>query len=328
MDKKSSIALILTASVLGSLCGCSGEKQAMVKATDDYASAVTKFDCGDIADLMEDDDAEDELEALKEKYESSPVYEEVYDAVLGSMSYEVDETSAKAGSVSVTFTMVDYEAVYEDVSDEGGSINDYIVALEDADDTVEITQTIDLVKDKDEWLIKDKDFDNLLEIYEFIDVIPGYSWCSFDVMTLEEFEDILTDELGFDYSEIDAMYDDYGTFEMSEINMGNFYIMIQVYNDDYDYVSAQDAFEGIYIQLDSEDPNMYKSYFDGDTGYILFNGDYYVELEEAYYYGGIYVKGNMIVGAVAMEPDGFDEDYYSYKTVNAFLEAAGLPKPF
>ena len=66
MDKKSSIAFILTASVLVSLCGCSGDKQEIINAADEYASAVTKFDCKDIASLMEDEDeAESELEALK-----------------------------------------------------------------------------------------------------------------------------------------------------------------------------------------------------------------------------------------------------------------------
>lgn len=333
MDKKSSIAMILTASVLVSLCGCSGDKQEIIQAADEYASAVTKFDCKDIASLMEDEDeAECELEALKERYESNEVYEDIFDAVMSSMTYEIDKGSVKDGSVKVTFKFVDYEQIYEDVYDDGGNIEDYVEALEndDGETTTKITQTIDLINYKNEWLVKDKDYENLLEIYGFIDEISGYGWCNFDVLTIDEFKDILTDNLEIDSSEI-AEYE-YTWGDMAEKNMGDVYFLINEYNDTQDDQSAQKTFEGFYEILAEdgypEDSGLYTYYYDGNEGYILFNGDFYMEEYELYYYGGIYVKDNVVVIAVANTPYGFDDSFYNYKMVNSFLEESGLPKPF
>ena len=92
------------------------------------------------------------------------------------------------------------------------------------------------------------------------------------------------------------------------------------------------GFEGLYEMLAEsgypEDSGLYRYYYDGNEGYILYNGDFYMEEYELYYYGGIYVKDNVVVIAVANTPYGFDESFYNYKMVNSFLEAAGLPKPF
>lgn len=330
MDKKSSIALILTASVLVSLCGCSGDKQDIINAADEYASAVTKFDCKDIASLMEDEDeAESELEALKERYESNEVYEDIFDAVMSSMTYEIDKGSVKDGSVKVTFKFVDYEQIYEDVYDDGGNIEDYVEALEndDGETTTKITQTIDLINYKNEWLVKDNDYENLLEIYGFIDEISGYGWCNFDVLTIEEFKKIITEDLG---EELDTDAD-YGSYQEADVLPGLAVIRIQKYTDAED---AQIAFEDHHDFLVNngyaEDAGYYTYYFDGKEGYMLFNGELFdgEEMNGSCYYGGIYLKGDTVVVAVASQANEKNFENYGVKSVVEFIEAAELPMPF
>lgn len=40
--------------MLMTLCGCDSDSRAVLEAADEYAKAVTSFNCEDIADLMDD----------------------------------------------------------------------------------------------------------------------------------------------------------------------------------------------------------------------------------------------------------------------------------
>jgi Na+-translocating ferredoxin:NAD+ oxidoreductase RnfG subunit len=56
-------------------------------------------------------------------------YADMCSAIAGTISYEIDEESVQSskknaeGSVDVTWTLVDYEAVFEQVSEDGGDVD-------------------------------------------------------------------------------------------------------------------------------------------------------------------------------------------------------------
>ena len=113
-----------------------------------YADAILAGDGEEIAEYMVDgEDIEENLVAFLESYDK---YEDAYEAIVDSMSYEIDQKSVESSkknaeaSVEITYTMVDYEIIYEDVTVDVGKYDDFVEALEDNDgeDTIEITQTI------------------------------------------------------------------------------------------------------------------------------------------------------------------------------------------
>ena len=172
------ISSVLVASLLMSTSGCShfdkDDKNVLIAAKA-YADAMISGDSGDIAAcLVDGDDVEENIEAYLDSYEKC---EDAYAAIFDSMSYEIDEKSVVSSkknaeaSVDITYTMVDYETIYEDVTDDGGKFEDFVEALEDNDgeDTIEITQTISFVLEGKEWLVKDKKSKNFFEFYEFYD---------------------------------------------------------------------------------------------------------------------------------------------------------------
>ena len=169
----------LSVAVLASLGGCalfdkSGE--AVLEVADEYATAVTKFKAGDILDLISEpsDDFSENLESYMDH--SADAWGEDYDAICGAIegtfAYEIDEESVEAskkdgeGSVDITFTFVDYNKVYEDVSAEGGDLDDFVAALADGD-TQEVTQTVNFVLDGEEWLVDDSKGKGVQELYSF-----------------------------------------------------------------------------------------------------------------------------------------------------------------
>lgn len=191
----------LTGAVLGiymlsMLGGCAffdRDDEAILEAADEYASAVVKRKENKILDLVYNiDEIEDDLDLILSGY-STDVYDYYYDIVdiiEDSLSYEIDEDTVyssrknREGSVVVRYTMVDYEAIYEEVIEDGGTSEDYIEALGDRNAaTMEIAQTIDFVYAYDMWLVEDKNARNLYGVLgfyndakdlEFIEPLTGY----------------------------------------------------------------------------------------------------------------------------------------------------------
>ena len=171
---KKIVASVLCLSMLASLGGCAlfdKDDEAVLAVADEYAEAVTKAKVSDVAELLVDgEDAEDELNAFTSGNGAAVIeeYGDICDAIADTLSYEIDTESVESSkknaeaSVTVTYTVVDYEAVYEQVKEDGGDAQDLIDALGDGD-TVEIEQTMNLELVDGEWLVKDKNNKNKLE---------------------------------------------------------------------------------------------------------------------------------------------------------------------
>ena len=175
---KKIVASVLCLSMLASLGGCAlfdKDDEAVLAVADEYAEAVTKAKVSDVAELLVDgEDAEDELNAFTSGNGADVIeeYGDICDAIADTLSYEIDTESVESSkknaeaSVTVTYTVVDYEAVYEQVKEDGGDAQDLINALGDGD-TVEIEQTMNLELVDGEWLVKDKKNKNLEEVWAF-----------------------------------------------------------------------------------------------------------------------------------------------------------------
>ena len=120
---KKLIASAVCVSMLASLGGCAlfdKDDEGVLKAADDYATAIQKVKLGDITGLMTNgEDLEETLDYLVNDTEGMPAgYADMCSAIAGTISYEIDEESVQSskknaeGSVDVTWTLVDYEAVF------------------------------------------------------------------------------------------------------------------------------------------------------------------------------------------------------------------------
>ena len=144
------ISSVLAASLLMSVSGCSlfdNDDKNVLIAAKAYADAMISGDSADIAEcLVDGDDVEEDLEDYLASYDKC---EDAYAAIFDSMSYEIDEKSVVSSkknaeaSVDITYTMVDYETVYEDVTDDGGKYEDFVEALEEASSGRQIKVVID-----------------------------------------------------------------------------------------------------------------------------------------------------------------------------------------
>ncbi|MCR5593689.1 MAG: hypothetical protein K6F79_08105 [Saccharofermentans sp.] len=172
-------ASALSVAMIASLSGCAmldKADDAVLDAADDYASAVTKFKASDILELVNEpsDDFSEGLEGFMDH--STDSYGADYDAICaaieGTFSYEIDEESVESskkngtGSVDITFSYVDYQAVYDSVVAEGGDVDAFVDAL-GSGDKKEVTQTVDFVLVDDAWLVDDEEGEGVQELYQF-----------------------------------------------------------------------------------------------------------------------------------------------------------------
>ena len=176
-------ASVLCAAMLASLGGCAffdSDDEAVLEAADAYASAVVKGKVKKILDLMiNGEEVEDDLEYyLSGTNADSDKYYEIVDIIADSLSYEIDEDSVfssrknEEASVNITYTMIDYQSIYEQISEDGGSVSDYIDAISDRNAaTTEVSQTIDFVYAYDMWLVDDTNGRKIFSVYGFYDAV-------------------------------------------------------------------------------------------------------------------------------------------------------------
>ena len=217
---KKLIASAVCVSMLASLGGCAlfdKDDEGVLKAADDYATAIQKVKLGDITGLMTNgEDLEESLDYLVNDTEGMPAgYADMCSAIAGTISYEIDEESVQSskknaeGSVDVTWTLVDYEAVFEQVSEDGGDVDAFIDALT-ADDaqTQTISSTINFVLEDEAWLVDDEDGDILNEVYSFYADAAGYTF-------VPPLMDYIEDAYWY-YSD-DSVYSNFGQIELDII---------------------------------------------------------------------------------------------------------------
>lgn len=190
VDFKKLTASTLSVAMLASLAGCAmfdKDDDAVLAVVEDYAEAVKKFKAGDIAELSSNVD--DEWTESLEAYFSTDAdlygedYGSIIEAIESTLSYEIDEESVESSkkdgeaSVDITWSIVDYATIYDDVIADGGDLDAYLAALADGD-SKEISQTINLVYDDEEWLVEDKDNKNLEEVYAFFEDALEYQFAA------------------------------------------------------------------------------------------------------------------------------------------------------
>ena len=330
--KKKLIASVLAASVLLSMSGCSlfdSDNKAVLAVVDEYCQAILEADVDDIVDVMLDgDDYEYQMTSYLSRFTNNKKMADVYEAIEDSMTYKINKSSVhsskkdKKASVDVIYTMVDYEEIYDIVSDDDGDLDDFIDALEDdkGAHTIEVKQTIKLSMKRDNWLVDDDDIENFLEIYEFFEDVSSLSWCGFDEITIQQMESTLERLYGsdykYDYYSDAASYYDYASYWGD-----NMTVYMYIYDDVSD---AAEEFEYYYyedIVEDIEDNDFYGKAdysFSGTEGYVVFDGEWYGDD----YYGGFFFTGHMIICCYT-----YDADNYAKSDIDDFLNAIGYPTP-
>ncbi len=187
---KKTVSVAVASAMIISMAGCSlfdKSKDEVLEAADPIAKALASCNVSKIGKGSTDDfeDIQEDWEELLDfsvgdEYDSDEAT--ALSAIADSISYEIDEESVDAskksgeGSVSVTFTIADYESVLdEDYTD----VDDFVDGIEDAE-TTEIEVTLEFEKDDDEWLFSNYEevFD---ELYAFVDeeysFIPPFADC-------------------------------------------------------------------------------------------------------------------------------------------------------
>ncbi|MCR4688547.1 MAG: hypothetical protein K5745_03240 [Saccharofermentans sp.] len=165
----------VAASMVLSVAGCFGgkAKAEVIEAADAFGSAVKKADPAKIIKLTTEEKDSDFALGL-ETILSDDLYTEdqiaFNNAVEGTIEYTVDEDSVEVDGESaecdIVFTMVDYEKVIEDGEFE--DIDGLVAAIEDSEDTIEITYTAEFELDDEEWLVSNADDKDLGKVYDYL----------------------------------------------------------------------------------------------------------------------------------------------------------------
>ena len=278
VDFKKLTASTLSVAMLASLAGCAmfdKDDDAVLAVVEDYAEAVKKFKAGDIAELSSNVD--DEWTESLEDYFSTDAdlygedYGPIIEAIESTLSYEIDEESVESSkkdgeaSVDITWSIVDYATIYDDVIADGGDLDAYLAALADGD-SKEISQTINLVYDDEEWLVEDKNNKNLEEVYAFFEDALEYQFAA-------AISTDLIDYVEWYYSD-NGVYTDVSTIELDIIPttegqecIWNFYYEIYL-DGDLLWVSDDMQDQGYWIEA------YYGEWYDdnapvNDDGYLV-----------------------------------------------------------
>lgn len=168
MKKKLTAMMMALALIIGvTSCASQEDKQDLINSAEEFCSGVKNLKVTKIKDFVGDDKNTDEI--LEKYIHGEGLTDsrlEVYELVLDSISYELDEKSAKCdkkaaeGSIDVTFEIVDYESVTEDEAAVTG-LDSFYEALEDCDDTAEYELTLEMYYDGENWVV-----DNYGEVFE------------------------------------------------------------------------------------------------------------------------------------------------------------------
>ena len=183
------LALTLSAAMLLSMTSCS----LFDKASKEVKEAADAF-CSDMVAVKpsqvykacyEFEDEEQYSDMFYNEVSDDREFNEALSAIQATITYEIDDksfegsTKSGEGAIDVVFSIVDYESV-ADEEDEWEDAEAFIDALEDCEDRVEFTITLEFVKDDDEWLVENYDdvFDEYFE-YQDADIKFKLAYSSF-----------------------------------------------------------------------------------------------------------------------------------------------------
>lgn len=304
---KKTTALTVTVAMLLSLGACDfldKSKDEVLEAADDAADAIASCDTDGIIDMAYDLDEDDEDELTDEFVFDDETKQAVVDAIADTITYEIDEESVEAtkksgkGSVDVTFTMVDYEAVYED--DECNTdLDTFVAALGDSEETKDVDVTLEFELDDEDWLLSN--VSDIQDVYEFTDFEASFAPALAECVDSTTWWNALSEEDGVGYyeNETDCLELDILSND-TEVEW-NFYY--EVYNDggtNLIYTSDMMTDAGTYIEAyfftsDAE-----------DAGLTLVNGCIPADTYEITFYdeaGNVLASGSCVVSVEAEETE-------------------------
>ena len=171
---KKLVSAVVASSVALSLASCADKAgEQVMEAADEYAKAVCDADAKAIKDLSNDLD-DDTAEAIDTTLGGDLFFtdydEDIVNAILGTMTYEIDEESLEAstkdgeGEVTIVFTLVDYEALMED-DEVMVDPETFIDAIGSSDATKDYEFKADFELVDEEWLVNNTD--DLADVYDF-----------------------------------------------------------------------------------------------------------------------------------------------------------------
>ncbi len=176
LKSKKLVSAVLAVVMLASATSCSLGKQNpedIVKAAGSFAKAAAAMDPKKISKNVDDMD-EDDLEELKEKFDSIKASDTdgslVKQAIADTITYEVDEDSVEIkkdkATCDVVFTMVDYADTTGDLA---GREYEFVDVITSTKKTKDYEVTLELVKKDDKWLVTADSVGELDDLYAFID---------------------------------------------------------------------------------------------------------------------------------------------------------------
>lgn len=281
MKLKKCIALLLTASLMSSVAGCSKQfDETMTSVADKACKSVIADNYKKVESCL--DGKNKNLESAMDLESDDDTVNDAIKIILSTMNYEVDEDSlesdffGKEGTIDVTFSIVDYESILDD-SNIFRDMEDFEETIEDCKDTIDTTITFEFEKQDGKPVIVNSD--DLIELFSFkeeveiilagtlLDHIEGSGYFVGDAMV-----DIhpYTDEY-MDTNRIEAVFDldELGTeleWEYSyEISMDGFITLydsdtmtkpegsstIDIVYEDYSVEYLQDATYVVYLYDES-----------------------------------------------------------------------------
>ncbi len=165
----------------------------VVKAADTFAKALIEQDAEDLLELTTEAEDSEVATYYKNLFDSD---NEIIDAIRETITYTVAEDSLvinnDKASVIVVFAMTDYEEAIEgNTYFENKEVLD---ALDDCDETNEISVKMEFEKDGDEWVLTnldDEDYEELLQFYSYdFGIVEGKYTATYDC------SDVFADALG------------------------------------------------------------------------------------------------------------------------------------
>ena len=160
-----SVAVMLSASMLMTLGACQdNSRDEVLDLAEDVAEYTVDRNYSKLSKLTEDGD--EDLEEIFEAIEADDCRE----VVASTLEYEIDEDSlekdGKTGyTIDVTFTYADYEDVLE--NEEINSADDFEDAVNDCDEVIEETVTLEFEKDGSDFLfVNISDLEGLFPYYD------------------------------------------------------------------------------------------------------------------------------------------------------------------
>ena len=320
MVRRKIYSVLLVILLLFILCSCYRDNEGVIQTAEEYAKAVIALDPDGIAACMyNDSNVEEAFAEYNQIIKDSPDTKDVYDFIADSMTYDIDTQSVQVlsngetASCNITFTMVDYEGIYNTA----GNKDEYIDVLYncDSDKTTSITVSVKFVFQDGKWLINDRTCKNLDKVYRFVEVIDDYALFS-EALSLSEYKDAIKEVFDPDQAELFRSYGKewevigFLRYDYSDFTNTDIYIF------KYDSSDAADEFFAKSIAESEYDLSDEKIFCDEDEGIVLFND--YNDCK----YGGCYLKSDTMIYALVYEGDEAEK-----ALIDEFLTTIDCPTP-